>query len=385
MNEIFEESPNSKQEPPGNIDLRFIRRGAAVMVAAAISSGAVQHAQSIRESSRAEVVSLVEDLDSDDDFEGIIGRSAAIRKVCTQIKVVAATDSTVLILGETGTGKERFAHAIHHLSPRRDRPLVKVNCAAIPASLIESELFGHERGAFTGAVGQRTGRFEMANGGTLFLDEVGDIPLELQPKLLRVLQEQEFERVGGTQTMRVNVRIVAATSRELRHMVLDREFRADLYYRLNVFPINVPALRERLDDIPMLVRHFVHLYAKRMDKSVCEISTEAMDVLSRYPWPGNVRELQNVIERSVILSPGKVLRPSLVEFQQPSETTDATRISVQGDRTTFKDAERECIIQALAATNWVLGGPKGAAARLGLARTTLIAKMKKLGVTRAQA
>jgi formate hydrogenlyase transcriptional activator len=284
-----------------------------------------------------------------------------------------------LILGETGTGKELVARSIHDLSRRRGRPFVKVNCAAIPAGLIESELFGHERGAFTGALGRRIGRFETAHGDTLFLDEIGDLPLELQPKLLRVLQEQEFERVGSTQPTRVDVRIVAATSRDLLRMVADREFRADLYYRLNVLPLRMPALRERTDDIPLLVRHFVELHSARASRCVKEVHPDTMAVLTRYAWPGNVRELQNVIERAVVLSTGKVLRPALEELTHSPCAGDTTRL------TTLKDAEREHIIQALAATNWVLGGPKGAAARLGLARTTLIAKMQKLGISRAEA
>jgi formate hydrogenlyase transcriptional activator len=320
-----------------------------------------------------------------ENFEGIIGRSVAIDALCKHIKIVAPTGSTVLILGETGTGKELIARAIHNLSPRRHRPFIKVNCAAIPAGLIESELFGHERGAFTGAVNQRIGRFEMANGGTLFLDEIGDIPLELQAKLLRVLQEQEFERIGSTQTTRVNVRIVAATSRELPRMVAAREFRPDLYYRLNVFPLRVPALRERSEDIPLLVQHFVEHYSEKANKRVTEVPVEAMVVLVRYPWPGNVRELQNVVERAVILSPGKILRPSLDELEHSPQTTDTVGMDRSDDRTTLKDVEREHIIRALAATNWILGGPKGAGARLGLARTTLIAKMQRLGITRAQA
>ncbi len=320
-----------------------------------------------------------------ENFEGIIGHSAAISALCKHIKVVAPTGSTVLILGETGTGKELIARAIHNLSPRRNRPFIKVNCAAIPAGLIESELFGHERGAFTGAVNRRIGRFEMAHGGTLFLDEVGDIPLELQPKLLRVLQEQEFERIGSTETTRVNVRIVAATSRQLPRMVAAREFRPDLYYRLNVFPLRVPALRERAEDIPLLVQHFVEHYSGRANKQVTEIPVEAMGALVRYHWPGNVRELQNVVERAVILSPGKVLRASLDELEQSPQTSDTTGSDKSDDRTTLKDVEREHIIRALAATNWVVGGPEGAAARVGLQRTTLIAKMQKLGITRAHA
>jgi len=344
-----------------------------------------QYSSEAHEGFRGEAIWLEEDASSEDTFEGIIGRSVAINSLCKQIKVVAPTGSTVLILGETGTGKELIARAIHNLSSRRGRPFVKVNCPAIPAGLIESELFGHERGAFTGAVERRIGRFEMAHGGTLFLDEVGDIPLELQSKLLRVLQEQEFERVGSTQTKRVDVRIVGATSRNLPCMVDSREFRADLYYRLNVFPLGVPALRERSGDIPLLVRHFVDLYAKRMDRRVSTVPLEAMEALLHHSWPGNVRELQNVVERAVILSPGKVLRLPLDELQRSSQMNDVAGTDRHNDRTTLKEAEREHIIQALAATNWVLGGPKGAGARLGLARTTLIAKMQKLGISRAQA
>jgi formate hydrogenlyase transcriptional activator len=291
----------------------------------------------------------------------------------------------VLILGETGTGKELLAQAIHNRSARRDRPFIKANCAAIPAGLIESELFGHEHGAFTGAVNRRIGRFEMANGGTLFLDEIGDVPFELQPKLLRVLQEREFERIGSTQTMRVDVRIVAATSRDLPRMVATREFRADLYYRLNVFPLRVPALRERLEDIPLLVHHFVELYARKVGKRVTDVPAETLKALLGHTWPGNVRELQNVIERAVILSTGKVLRPFLDELRPPPQNEEAAGADRKLPQTTLQDVEREHVIKALAATNWVIGGPKGAAARLGLQRTTLIAKMQKLGITRAQA
>jgi formate hydrogenlyase transcriptional activator len=303
--------------------------------------------------------------------------------VLDQVKIVAPTNSTVLILGETGTGKELIARAIHNQSSRRDKAFVRVNCAAIPSGLIESELFGHERGAFTGALTRKIGRFELADGGTLFLDEIGDLPFDLQPKLLRVLQEQEFERLGGTVTTRVNVRVVAATSRNLPQMVADREFRSDLYYRLNVFPVRLPALRERPEDIALLVRHFVDLCAKRMNKQVEHIPTEAMDSLLNYPWPGNVRELQNFIERSVILSPGKVLRAPLTELKSSDDGPDASGQSAAPKPATLKDAEREHIIQALAETNWVVGGPKGAGARLGLQRTTLISKMQKLGISRA--
>src|SRR5467141_1520182 len=256
-------------------------------------------------------------------FDGIIGKSEALQRVLAHVKTVASTDSTVLLEGETGTGKELISQAIHALSRRRARNFVKLNCAAIPSGLLESELFGHERGAFTGAITRKLGRFELANGGTLFLDEIGDIPPELQPKLLRVLQEQEFERLGSTQTTRVDVRVVAATSRDLPQMVANREFRSDLYYRLNVFPVRLPALRERPEDIALLVRHFVDLCAKRMNKKVDRVPKEAMEVLLTYPWPGNVRELQNLIERAVILSPGKVLRPPLAELKQSAADSGA--------------------------------------------------------------
>jgi formate hydrogenlyase transcriptional activator len=327
---------------------------------------------------------LGEPLRREDQFEGIIGGSQSLREVFAQLKIVAPTDSTVLLLGETGTGKELVAHALHKRSARRDRPFVRVNCAAIPSGLLESELFGHERGSFTGAIARKIGRFEMAHGGTIFLDEIGDIPAELQPKLLRVLQEQEFERLGSTQTIRVNVRVVAATSRNLPQMVADREFRGDLYYRLNVFPIRLPALSERSDDIPLLVRHFVQGFARRMQKSIDHVSVESMNALLGYSWPGNVRELQNLIERAVILSPGKVLRLPLSELNQHNSFADIPGQS-HGSRLTLKDAEREHIIQALAETNWIVGGLKGAAARLGLKRTTLISKMQRLDISRALA
>jgi len=260
-----------------------------------------------------------------------------------------------------------------------------VNCAAIPSGLLESELFGHERGAFTGAIARKIGRFELAHGGTIFLDEIGDIPLELQPKLLRVLQEQEFERLGSTQTTRVNVRVVAATSRDLPEMAAKREFRSDLYYRLNVFPVRLPALRERREDIALLVRNFVDVCAKRMNKQVQRVPEEAMQDFLNYPWPGNVRELQNFIERSVILSPGKILQPPLGELKQPADCLDACGQNGEPKIRTLKDAEHEQILHALAQANWVIGGPKGAAARLGLQRTTLFYKMKRFGISRAQA
>lgn len=325
------------------------------------------------------------DGDARNNFLGIIGRSATLRALQEEIKVVAPTDSTVLILGETGTGKELMARAIHNLSERRERPFVKVNCAAIPAGLIESELFGHERGAFTGALSRRIGRFELADTGTLFLDEIGDIPAELQPKLLRVLQEQEFERLGGTQTTRVNVRIVAATSRDLPRMVSAREFRADLYYRLNVFPVKVPALRERAGDISLLVRHFVNLYARKLGRGITVVPVETIEALARYTWPGNIRELQNFIERAVILSLDKVLRCPLAELKESADETTSPDRGERSNARTLRDSQRQHILQALAETNWVIGGPRGAAARLGLRRTTLAAMMHRLGISRLQA
>ncbi len=313
----------------------------------------------------------------------IIGRSSALRAVLREMQIVARTNSTVLILGETGTGKELMARMLHNLSPRRVHTLSKISCAAIPAGLLESELFGHERGAFTGAIARKTGRLELAHQGTLFLDEVGDIPLELQPKLLRVLQEKEFERVGGTQTQRVNVRLVAATSRDLSQMVAQRQFRGDLYYRLNVFPIRIPPLRERSADIPLLVRHFVEKYARQMSKRIETIPPHIIESLSSYYWPGNIRELQNVIERAVILSPGKVLHSPLTELYQshPPPKTTARETGARAT-TTLHECEREHILQALGHTRWLVGGQNGAAVLLGLKRTTLIWKMQKLGIAR---
>jgi formate hydrogenlyase transcriptional activator len=309
-----------------------------------------------------------------DDSRGIIGNSRALKSVLDQVQLVAPTDSTVLIEGETGTGKELIARAIHESSARRHGPFVTLNCAAIPATLMESELFGHERGAFTGAVTQRMGRFEAANGGTLFLDEIGEIALDLQVKLLRVLQEQEFERLGGTRTTRVNVRVVAATNRDLLQMVDSKEFRADLYYRLSVFPVHLPALRERREDIPLLARHFMGRFAERMNKMVDEIPSETMEAMVAYDWPGNVRQLQNFIEHGVIVSEGPVFQPPLTPLR--SKQAASSRIS----RKTLEDATREHILQALEQTKWVVGGRHGTAAYLGIARTTLIAKMRRLGI-----
>jgi formate hydrogenlyase transcriptional activator len=311
------------------------------------------------------------------EFGAIVGDSPALNSSLHLVSVVAPTDSSVLILGETGTGKELIARAIHNLSGRRDRAFVKLNCAAIPLGLLESELFGHERGAFTGAIAQKTGRFELAHKGTLFLDEVGDIPLELQAKLLRVLQEQEFERLGSNRTHKVDVRLIAATHRDLPAMVKQTMFREDLYYRLKVFPINLPALRQRTEDIPKLVWHFTELYARRMNKRIDEIPSETMDALARYRWPGNVRELQNFIERAVILSPRTVLRAPTSELE-PFSAHKGSNLPITG----LEEVERDHIVRALEASNWVVGGRNGAAERLGMKRTSLVYKMQKLQITR---
>ena len=314
------------------------------------------------------------------EFGDIVGDSPALKTALGLVSIVAPTDSSVLILGETGTGKELIARAIHHLSRRRERPFVKLNCAAIPLGLLESELFGHERGAFTGAIAQKTGRFELANKGTLFLDEVGDIPLELQAKLLRVLQEQEFERLGSNHTHRVDVRLIAATHRDLPVMVKQNTFREDLYYRLKVFPIHVPALRQRTEDIPKLVWHFTELYARRLNKRVEEIPPETMEALMRYRWPGNVRELQTFIERAVILSPHRVLRAPTSELE-PFSAPKGSNMPLSG----LDEVERDHILRALEASNWIVGGRNGAAERLGMKRTSLVYKMKKLKIIRPAA
>jgi formate hydrogenlyase transcriptional activator len=318
---------------------------------------------------------LEEEIRTEYTYEEIVGESPALKRVLSQVETVAPTDSSVLILGETGTGKEVIARAIHDLSPRRERTFVKVNCAAIPTGLLESELFGHEKGAFTGAIAQKVGRFELAHRGTLFLDEVGDIPLELQPKLLRVLQEKEFERLGSTRTLKVDVRVVAATNRDLTQMVEDRIFRSDLYYRLNVFPIVVPPLRERAEDIPLLVRYFAQKHARRMDRRIETIPAEEMEALASYHWPGNVRELENLIERAVILSRGPALHVPLPEDRVSGEAAAASPVTLEA-------AEREHILRTLRDTDWVIAGPHGAAARLGMKRTTLQSRMSKLGISR---
>ena len=351
----------------------------AQQIAIAVENGlAFREIADLKDKLNTEKLYLEDEIRTEHNFEEIIGQSSALKHVLKQVEIVAPTGSTVLIQGETGTGKELIARAIHDLSGRRDRTFVKLNCAAIPTGLLESELFGHERGAFTGAIAQRIGRFELAHGGTLFLDEVGDISLELQSKLLRVLQEQEFERLGGTKTIRVDVRLVAATNRDLVAMVEAKQFRSDLYYRLNVFPIANPPLRERREDIAALVRYFTQKFARRMNKRIESIPTDVMAALSSYSWPGNIRELENFIERAVILSRGATLDVPLAELKQHSKAAAGTVSSL----TTLEDAEREHIRQALREANWQVGGPNGAAAKLGMKRTTLQSKMAKLGIER---
>ena len=318
---------------------------------------------------------------ADGRFEQIIGNSPALEFVLAEVERVAPTDSTVLVLGETGTGKELIARTIHNASQRCGRPFVKLNCAAIPFDLLESELFGHERGAFTGAISQKIGRFEMADTGTLFLDEIGDIPLGLQPKLLRVLQEQEFERLGSGRTHRINLRLVAATHRDLPKMVKRNEFRSDLYYRLNVFPVLLPPLRDRQGDIPQLVSHFVEIYANRIGKRITHIPEETLEAFRSYSWPGNVRELQNLVERAVIRSDDGVL-PNPLPAVLPNPLPASKKNPASPARGMFVDSQRALVLEALQKAGWVIGGPSGAAAHLGLKRTTLVAKMKKLGISR---
>jgi formate hydrogenlyase transcriptional activator len=357
-------------------DLSFLGQVAsqiAIAVENALEYGQVTEA---KERLAGQKFYLEDEIRLEHNFEEIIGNSPRLKAVLESIEIVAPADSTVLIQGETGTGKEVIARAIHNLSPRKGQAFVKVNCAAIPLGLLESELFGHEKGSFTGAIVQRIGRFEVAHKGTLFLDEVGDIPLELQPKLLRVLQEQEFERLGSTRTQRVDVRLLAATNVSLSQMVAEKKFRSDLYYRLKVFPIDVPPLRDRHGDIPLLVRYFANKYARRIGKQIESIPNETMDALSHYSWPGNIRELQNLMERAALLSNGPSLRVPLAEILADSD------LSAASGENALKQAEREQIVRALRESNWVVGGARGAAARLGLKRTSLAYKMQKLGISR---
>jgi formate hydrogenlyase transcriptional activator len=360
-------------------DVHFLQLVANQVAVAVENAMAFEEIEALKDKLAKEKAYLEEEVRTEHHFGDIVGENAALRAILNQVETVAPTESTVLVRGETGTGKDLIARALHDLSPRKGRTLVKLNCAAIPTGLLESELFGHEKGAFTGAISQRVGRFEVAHQGTLFLDEVGDIPLELQPKLLRVLQEHEFERLGSTKTIRVNVRLVAATNRDLAKMIAEGRFRSDLYYRLSVFPITLPPLRERQDDIPRLVRHFTQDFARRMGRRIETIPSSVMDALVRYPWPGNVRELQNVIERAVILSKGQTLQVLVADLQPAASPATAPTAAV-----TLTDAEREHILRVLRDTNWVLGGPDGAAARLGMKRSTLHWKLKKLGISRPE-
>ena len=353
----------------------------AKQVAIAVENAlAFREIDALKNQLKEEKLYLEEEIRTEYNFEEIIGNSPILKRVLQDVETVAATDSTVLIYGETGTGKELIAHAIHNLSQRRERTLVKVNCAAIPTGLLESEFFGHERGAFTGAIDRRIGRFELAHQGTIFLDEVEDIPLELQSKLLRVLQEHEFERLGSSRTMRVDVRVVAATNTDLAELVAERKFRNDLYYRLNVFPITVPPLRERPEDIPLLVHFFANRFAQQMKKKIVSVPKETMAALVGYNWPGNIRELQNLVERGVILSRGSSLEIPLTELKRATRSANPTN-----GATTLEAVERDHILRVLSETSWVIGGPGGAAARLGMNRTTLNHRMRKLGISRPQA
>jgi formate hydrogenlyase transcriptional activator len=372
-------------------DVELLQQVAAQIAIAVENALAFKQIDKLKDKLAEEKLYLEEEIRSEFNFEEIIGDSPALKRALAQVELVAPAGTAVLVTGDTGTGKELIARAIHNLSPRRERTFVKVNCAAIPSGLLESELFGHERGAFTGALAQKIGRFELADRGTLFLDEVADLPLELQPKLLRVLQEQEFERLGSNHTQRVDVRIVAASNGDLAKLVAERAFRSDLYYRLNVFPIHIPALRERPEDIPLLVRYFVQKFSRRLNKSVAYVPAEAMGALVGYTWPGNIRELENFIERAVLLSPGKELRVTVSELKpagiataagDDSAPASASITSSVASISTLEDAERQHILRALRQTEWRIAGPKGAAAILGMKRTTLQARMRKLGIRR---
>jgi formate hydrogenlyase transcriptional activator len=373
-------------------DVELLQQVASQIAIAVENALAFKEIEALKNKLAEEKLYLEEEIRSEFNFEEIIGESPALKRALAQVELAAPAGTTVLLLGETGTGKELFARAIHNLSPRRDRTFVKVNCAAIPSGLLESELFGHERGAFTGAINQKIGRFELADRGTLFLDEVGDLPLELQPKLLRVLQEQEFERLGGNRTQRVDVRVVAATNQDLAKLVSERAFRSDLFYRLNVFPIQIPALRERAEDLPLLVRYFVQRFSRQLNKAVEYIPTDAMDALTHYSWPGNVRELENLIERAVLLSPGKELRIPFAELKSTStsgaaQATDPSSSLMSSPSSTspiatLEEGERQHILRALKQTQWRIAGPKGAAVLLDIKRTTLQARMRKLGIRR---
>jgi formate hydrogenlyase transcriptional activator len=361
-------------------DLPFLTQIARQVAIAIENARVFGEVSDLKNKLTQEKLYLEDEIRSELKFEEIVGRSEALRRVLEQIETVAPTDSTVLIYGETGSGKELFARAVHNLSARKSSAFVKLNCAAIPTGLLESELFGHERGAFTGAISQRIGRFELANLGTMFLDEIGEIPLELQPKLLRVLQEREFERLGSTRTMRTDARLIAATNRDLEALVVEQKFRSDLYYRLNVFPVRVPALRERPGDIPLLVRHFVQQFSRRLGKIIDAIPAETMDAFGRYPWPGNIRELQNVIERAVILTTGPVLTVRSDDLRTQNQAPAPSNPANGNLHSALEETERQQILAALEKSNWIVAGPEGAAARLGLKRSTLQSRMQKLGI-----
>jgi formate hydrogenlyase transcriptional activator len=361
-------------------DIEFLTQIAGQVAIAIDNAFAYRRITELSDQLKQENLYLEDEIRSELNFEDIIGNSTALRQVLRQVEAVAPTNSTVLIQGETGSGKELIARAVHNLSRRRERPFVKLNCAAIPTGLLESELFGHEKGAFTGAIAQRIGRFELASQGTIFLDEISEIPVELQPKLLRVLQEREFERLGSSRTLRTDARLIAATNQDLSAMVEEQRFRSDLFYRLNVFPIYVPPLRDRKEDIPFLVRHFAQHFARNMTKDIDAISAETMNALTSYPWPGNVRELQNVIERAVILAKGSTLKISLTDLRSKSSDPNG---HING-AATLEEIERRHILSVLEQSNWVFAGPNGAAAKLGMKRPTLQFRMQKLGISRPQ-
>jgi len=369
-------------------DISFLGQVANQIALAVENALAYREIRELKEQLSQEKLYLEDEIRTEMNFAQIIGNSASLRRVLKEVRTVAPTDSTVLIYGETGTGKELIARAIHDSSPRRSKPFVKLNCAAIPTGLLESELFGHEKGAFTGAIAQRIGRFEVANGGTIFLDEIGEIPLELQTKLLRVLQEREFERLGSSRTLRTDARLIAATNRDLEAMVAEQKFRSDLFFRLNVFPVDVPPLRERQEDIPLLVRHFTQQFSRRMKKVMETIPSAAMDALSRYHWPGNIRELQNVIERAVIISAGPALSVDVADLKFPKGSRSEERAAAPHSTTNgglhslLEETERQHILQTLKQCNWVVAGANGAAARLGMNRSTLQVRIRRLGISR---
>jgi formate hydrogenlyase transcriptional activator len=371
-------------------DLEFLSQVANQVALAVENALAYREIRELKDQLSKEKLYLEDEIRTEMNFAQIIGSSASLRRALKRVETVAPTDSTVLIYGETGTGKELIARGIHDLSPRRSKPFVKLNCAAIPTGLLESELFGHEKGAFTGAIAQRIGRFEVADGGTIFLDEIGEIPLELQTKLLRVLQEREFERLGSSRTLRTEARLIAATNRDLEAMVSEQKFRSDLFFRLDVFPVHVPPLRERDGDIPLLARHFAQQFSRRMKKVIETISSAAMDALCRYHWPGNIRELQNVIERAVIISTGPALSVDVADLKFPKGPPPAEKLASPkstngGLHDVLEETERQQILKALKQTNWIVAGPNGAAAHLGMNRSTLQVRIRKLGISRGSA